>query len=133
VIITASGPDRNSAGQNCGRDSRHAQDSRKSNLAGQSRGRDSRHAQSQERIKRIPVLGGLINEYERAAKKPRSGLVAEFRNPKPRFDVEDLAWLLRRYRLDPRDLTDLFGGALVVDFGEIGGDEAAVVRFTLCG
>jgi hypothetical protein len=25
VIITASGPDRNSAGQSCGRDSRHAQ------------------------------------------------------------------------------------------------------------
>ena len=76
---------------------------------------------------------GLINEYERAAKKPRSGPVAEFRNPKPRYDVEDLACLLRRYRLDPRDLTDLFGGALVVDFGEIGGDEAAVVGFTLCG
>ena len=73
------------------------------------------------------------NEYELAAKKPRSGPVAEFRNPKPRFDVEDLAWLLRRYRPDPRDLTDLLGGALVVDFGEIGGDEAAVVRFTLCG
>jgi len=88
---------------------------------------------SQERIKRRPVLGGLINEYERAAKKPRSGPVAEFRNPKARYDVEDLACLLRRYRLDPRDLTDLFGGALVVDFGEIGGDEAAVVRFTLCG
>jgi hypothetical protein len=29
---------------------------------------------------------------------------------------------LRRYRLDPRDLTDLFGGALVVDVGEIGGN-----------
>jgi hypothetical protein len=43
------------------------------------------------------------------------------------------ACLLRRYRLDPCDLTDLFGGALVVDVGEIGGDEAAVVRFTLCG
>jgi hypothetical protein len=28
VIITASGPDRNSAGQSCGRDSRHAQDRR---------------------------------------------------------------------------------------------------------
>ena len=49
------------------------------------------------------------------------------------YDVEDLAGLLRRYRLDPRDLTDLFGGALVVDVGEIGGDEAAVVRFTLGG
>jgi len=48
-------------------------------------------------------------------------------------DVEDLAGLLRPYRLDPRDLTDLSGGALVVDVGEIGGDEAAVVRFTLGG
>ena len=38
------------------------------------------------------ILGThIINEYERAAKKPRSGPVAEFRNPKPRFDVEDLA------------------------------------------
>jgi hypothetical protein len=49
------------------------------------------------------------------------------------YDVEDLAGLLRRYRLNPRDLTDLSGGALVVDVDEIGGDEAAVVRFTLGG
>jgi hypothetical protein len=34
-----------------------------------------------KRIKRRPVLGGLINEYERAAWKPRSGPVAEFWNP----------------------------------------------------
>ena len=36
---------------------------------------------SQEQIKRRPVLGGLINEYERAAYMPRSGPIAEFRNP----------------------------------------------------
>jgi putative transposase len=36
---------------------------------------------SQERIQRRPVLGGLINEYERAAIKPRSALVTEFWNP----------------------------------------------------
>ncbi len=33
------------------------------------------------RIQRRPVLGGLINEYERSAYKPRSGRVAEFWNP----------------------------------------------------
>jgi hypothetical protein len=33
-------------------------------------------------IKRRPVLSGLINEYERAAQKPRSSLVAEFWNPR---------------------------------------------------
>jgi hypothetical protein len=36
---------------------------------------------SRERIKRRPVLGGLISEYERVAWKPRSGPVAEFWNP----------------------------------------------------
>jgi hypothetical protein len=36
---------------------------------------------SQEWIQRWPVLGGLINEYERAAYKPRSGQMAEFWNP----------------------------------------------------
>ena len=36
---------------------------------------------SQEQIKRRPVLGGLINEYERAAWKTRSTSVAEFWNP----------------------------------------------------
>ena len=36
---------------------------------------------SQQRIKRRPVPGGLINEYERAAYKPRSTPVAEFWNP----------------------------------------------------
>ena len=36
---------------------------------------------SQERIQRRPVLGGLINEYERAAWKRRSGPAAEFWNP----------------------------------------------------
>jgi putative transposase len=36
---------------------------------------------SQERIKRRAVLGGLINQYERAAWKPRSRPVAEFWNP----------------------------------------------------
>src|ERR1039457_5219647 len=51
----------------------------------------------------------------------------------PRICTRRVSCLLRRYRLDPCDLTDLFGGALVVDVGEIGGDEAAVVRFTLCG
>jgi hypothetical protein len=33
---------------------------------------------SKERIQRRPVLGGLINEYQRAALKPRSGPAAEF-------------------------------------------------------
>ncbi len=33
---------------------------------------------SQERIKRRPVHGGLINEYERAAESPSSAAVAEF-------------------------------------------------------
>jgi hypothetical protein len=36
---------------------------------------------SQQRVQRRPVLGGLINDYERAAEKPRSGPVAEFWNP----------------------------------------------------
>ena len=36
---------------------------------------------SQERIKRRPVLGGLLNEYERTAYKPRSRRVADFWNP----------------------------------------------------
>ena len=36
---------------------------------------------SQQRTKRRPVPGGLINEYERAAYKPRSTPVAEFWNP----------------------------------------------------
>src|SRR6266496_1918816 len=36
---------------------------------------------SQKRIKRRPVLGGLINEYRRAAQTPRSTPVAEFWNP----------------------------------------------------
>jgi hypothetical protein len=40
---------------------------------------------SQERIQRRPVLGGLINEYERAAKKRRSGPAAEFWNPTGRY------------------------------------------------
>jgi hypothetical protein len=31
------------------------------------------------------VLGGLINEYERAAQRPRSGGVAEFWNPTDYF------------------------------------------------
>jgi putative transposase len=33
---------------------------------------------SQERIQRRPVLGRLINEYQRAAEKPRSGPAAKF-------------------------------------------------------
>jgi putative transposase len=33
---------------------------------------------SHEQIKRRPVLGGLINEYERTAYKLRSGPMAEF-------------------------------------------------------
>ena len=33
---------------------------------------------AEERIKRRPVLGGLTNEYERTASKPRSKTVAEF-------------------------------------------------------
>jgi putative transposase len=36
---------------------------------------------SEERIQRRPILGGLINEYERAAYEARSGAVAEFWNP----------------------------------------------------
>ena len=36
---------------------------------------------SRERIKRRPVLGSLISEYERAAQTPRPGPVAEFWNP----------------------------------------------------
>src|SRR5260221_2890096 len=36
---------------------------------------------SQKRIKRRPVLGGLLNEYERAAEQPTSSLVAQFCNP----------------------------------------------------
>ena len=36
---------------------------------------------SHEQIKRRPVLGGLINEYERAAQKTRSTSVAELWNP----------------------------------------------------
>ena len=36
---------------------------------------------SRKRIQRQSLLGGLINEYKRAAYKPRSGPVAEFRNP----------------------------------------------------
>jgi hypothetical protein len=36
---------------------------------------------SQKQIKRRPVLGGLINEYERAVQKPRSRPVAEIWNP----------------------------------------------------
>src|SRR5260370_17360780 len=48
------------------------------------------------------------------------------------YVVEDLAGLLRGDTgLTRRDLTDLSGGALVVDVGEGGGGEAAVVRFTL--
>jgi putative transposase len=35
---------------------------------------------SRKRIQRRPVLGGLINEYERVAWKPRSGPMAEFWN-----------------------------------------------------
>jgi putative transposase len=33
---------------------------------------------SMNRIRRRPLLGGLINEYERAAWTPRSGPMAEF-------------------------------------------------------
>jgi transposase InsO family protein len=36
---------------------------------------------SQQRIKRRPVLGGLINEYQRTSQKPRSRPVAEFSHP----------------------------------------------------
>jgi putative transposase len=36
---------------------------------------------AREQVKRRPVLGGLINEYERAAQKTRSTSVAEFWNP----------------------------------------------------
>ncbi len=50
------------------------------------------------------------------------------------FGVEDLAGLLSGDAgLTRGDLTGLFGGALVVDVGEIGGGEAAVVRFALGG
>jgi putative transposase len=38
---------------------------------------------SQKRITRQPVLGGLLNEYQRAAYKPRSRPVARFWNPTP--------------------------------------------------
>ncbi len=41
---------------------------------------------SQERIKRRPVLGGLLNEYERAAQKPWSKTVAEFWHPTGRTE-----------------------------------------------
>jgi putative transposase len=36
---------------------------------------------TQQQIKRRPILGGLINEYERSAQKPRPTPTAEFRNP----------------------------------------------------
>ena len=36
---------------------------------------------SRQRIKRRPVLGGLLNEYERAARKPRSQPAAQFWYP----------------------------------------------------
>src|SRR6266567_6479517 len=36
---------------------------------------------SQERIKRRPVLGGLVSEYQRAAYEPRSRPVGEFWHP----------------------------------------------------
>ena len=36
---------------------------------------------SRKWIKRRPILGGLINEYERAAQRSRSASVAEFWNP----------------------------------------------------
>src|SRR4029077_13386428 len=36
---------------------------------------------SRQRIRRQPVHGGLINEYERAAQKPGSRHVTAFRNP----------------------------------------------------
>jgi len=39
----------------------------------------------------------------------------------------------RRPRLDPYEVTGPFGGVLVVDVGEVGGDEASVVRFALGG
>jgi hypothetical protein len=48
-------------------------------------------------------------------------------------DAEDLAGLVRRPRLDPYEVTGPFGGVLVVDVGEVGGDEASVVRFALGG
>ena len=35
----------------------------------------------QQRIRRRPILGGLINEYERAAQNSRSTTTAEFWNP----------------------------------------------------
>jgi hypothetical protein len=47
---------------------------------------------SQERIQRRPVLGGLINGYERAAEKPKSGPLAEFWNPTGQLAAE-LAFL----------------------------------------
>jgi len=36
---------------------------------------------SRERIKRRPILGGLINEYERPRRSPGQDLVADFWNP----------------------------------------------------
>ena len=36
---------------------------------------------SQERVKRRPVLGGLLNEYERAGSEPRSRPLAQFWHP----------------------------------------------------
>ena len=36
---------------------------------------------SQERVERRPVLGGLLNEYERAGSEPRSRPLAQFWHP----------------------------------------------------
>jgi putative transposase len=55
---------------------------------------------SHQRIKRRLVLGGLINEYERAAQNPSSAPVAEFWNPAGgnTFVTFTGSWDLRRLR-----------------------------------
>ena len=39
------------------------------------------------RVNRRPILGGLLNEHERAAQKPRPTMVAEFWNPPRRLTL----------------------------------------------
>ena len=47
---------------------------------------------SRKRIKRRPILGGLINEYERAAEKPRSGPGGRVLEPHSRLG-ESACWV----------------------------------------
>jgi hypothetical protein len=71
-----------------------------------------RHRPLQERIKHRPVLGGPINEYQRAAYKPRSRPVDEFWHPTGRSSgglrsrAETVLQRARRARLVPSGRTE---------------------------